>query len=322
MQRNGFRDNIIRYRKPHAKATETFVTYIFVNRLRQKEGIMNSNYKIIIDSSGELPEELKHDSHFSNVPLSIDIDGETFIDDENFDQLNFLKRVKESESGPKSACPSPESYMKACEGEAKNVYIITLSGELSGSYNSALIASELYNEEHEDEPKNIHVFNSKSASIGETLIGLKVQEFEEMGLPFEEVVKKVEDHIDTMHTFFVLDTLDTFVKTGRINKLKAGIVSTLNIKPIMASTEEGAIYNAGQGRGSKGAISKMIEKVVSATNNPEDKTIAISHCNCPDRADYAKMILEKIGDFKDIIVVNMSGLSSMYANQGGVIVAV
>ena len=98
---------------------------------------------------------------------------------------------------------------------------------------------------------------------------------EEMGCTFEEVVEKVEEHINTMHTFFVLDTLETFVKTGRINKLKAGIVSTLNIKPIMASTDEGAIYNAGQGRGSNGAISKMIEKVISATSNPEEKTIAI-----------------------------------------------
>lgn len=283
---------------------------------------MNNNYKIVIDSSGELPEELKKDGHFSNVPLSIDIDGETFIDDENFNQLDFLTRVKNSLKGPKSACPSPESYMAACEGEAKNVYIITLSGVLSGSYNSAVLAADLYNEEHEDEPKNIHVFNSKSASIGETLIGLKVQEFEEMGCSFEEVVEKVETHINSMHTFFVLDTLETFVKTGRINKLKAGIVSTLNIKPIMASTEEGAIYNAGQGRGSNGAISKMIEKVISATSNPEEKTIAISHCNCPERADFAKKRLEKLGKFKDIIVVNMSGLSSMYANQGGVIVAV
>ncbi|MCR4611345.1 MAG: DegV family protein [Lachnospiraceae bacterium] len=283
---------------------------------------MNNNYKIIIDSSGELPENLKNDGHYVNVPLSIDIDGETFIDDENFDQIDFLERTKKSPNGPKSACPSPESYMAACEGEAKNVYIITLSGELSGSYNSAVLAADLYNEEHEDEPKNIHVFNSKSASIGETLIGLKVQEFEEMGCSFEEVVENVEKHIDTMHTFFVLDTLDTFVKTGRISQLKAGIVSTLNIKPIMASTEEGAIYNAGQGRGSKGAIGKMVEKVISATKKPEDKVIAISHCNCPERADFAKKKIEALGRFKDIIVVNMSGLSSMYANQGGVIVAV
>ena len=283
---------------------------------------MNNNYKIIIDSSGELPEELKHDNHFTNVPLSIDLDGTTFVDDENFNQLDFLNKVASSTTGPKSACPSPESYMAACEGIAKNIYIITLSGELSGSYNSALIASELYNEEHEDNPKNIHVFNSKSASIGETLIGLKVQEFEEAGCSFEEVVENVENHINTMHTFFVLDTLDTFVKTGRVSKLKAGVVSSLNIKPIMASTEDGAIYNSGNGRGSKGAISKMIEKVINATTNPEKKTIAISHCNCPERAEFARTQLEKLANFKDIIVVNMSGLSSMYANQGGVIVAV
>ena len=102
---------------------------------------MNNSYKIIIDSSGELPEEIKKDGHFTNVPLSIDLDGTTFVDDENFDQLDFLARVKRSLKGPKSACPSPDCYMKACEGDADNVYIITLSGELSGSYNSATLGA-------------------------------------------------------------------------------------------------------------------------------------------------------------------------------------
>ena len=111
-------------------------------------------YKIVIDSCGELPENLKNDEHFTNVALELDVDGYRIRDDETFNQLDFLRRVKESIKGPKSACPSPEEYMEAFEGEAENIYVVTLSGKLSGSYNSAVLASNLYNEEHEDSRKN------------------------------------------------------------------------------------------------------------------------------------------------------------------------
>ena len=107
--------------------------------------------------------------------------------------------------------------MQAFEGEADHVYVVTLSGKLSGSYNSAVLAVNLYNEEHEDCGKQIYVFNSRSASIGETLIGMKVQEFEESGLSFDEVVKQTEEYISSMNTFFVLETLDTLRKAGRLS---------------------------------------------------------------------------------------------------------
>ena len=185
-------------------------------------------YKIVIDSCGELSEELKADGHFSNVPLELDVDGYQITDDETFDQKDFLQRVKAAIHSPKSSCPSPERYMNAYEGEAEHVYVVTLSGKLSGSYNSAVLGAQLYNEEHE-ENKKIHVFNSKSASIGETLIGLKVQELEESGLSFEEVVEQVEKYIASMNTFFVLETLETLRKAGRLSNLKALVANTLNI---------------------------------------------------------------------------------------------
>ena len=127
-------------------------------------------YKIIIDSCGELTDSLKKDGHFCNVALELDVDGYRIRDDESFDQHDFLRRVKESVKGPKSSCPSPEEYMQAFEGEADHVYVVTLSGKLSGSYNSAVLAVNLYNEEHEDGGKQIYVFNSCSASIGDSQI--------------------------------------------------------------------------------------------------------------------------------------------------------
>ena len=136
-------------------------------------------YKIIIDSCGELTEELKNDGHYVNVALEMEVNGERIVDDKTFNQSEFLKKIKESPIGPKSSCPSPESYMQLYKGEEEHIYVVTLSKELSGSYNSAELAKKLYEEEYGENSKKIYIFNSRSASIGETLIGMKIQECEE-----------------------------------------------------------------------------------------------------------------------------------------------
>ena len=278
-------------------------------------------YKIVIDSCGELPEDLEQDGHFCHVPLELEVDGVRIPDDETFNQKDFLRRVRECIHSPKSSCPSPERYMSAYEGEAENVYVITLSGRLSGSYNSAMLGADLYHEEHQD-AKNIHVFNSKSASVGETLIGLKVQECEEAGHSFDEVVKEVEEYISSMNTFFVLETLETLRKAGRLSNLKALVANTLNIKPVMGSDKEGRIQQLGQARGMKKALTKMVEDMLRVTKNCENRVLAISHCNCPERAEYVKGLIEKLTKFKKIVIVNTAGVSTMYANDGGLILAV
>ena len=278
-------------------------------------------YKIVIDSCGELPEELKQDGHYETVSLELEVDGCRIKDDSTFNQLDFLRRVKESMKGPKSSCPSPEQYMDAYEGEADHVYVVTLSGGLSGSYNSAVLGKNLYEEEHGDAEK-IYVFNSKSASIGETLIGMKIQEFEEAGCGFEEVVEKVEEYIKSMNTYFVLETLETLRKNGRLSNLKAFIANSLNIKPVMGSTKEGLICQLGQARGMNKALERMVKDMISKTKDCENRILAISHCNCPERAKAVKEKIEKIAKFKKIIIINTAGVSSMYANDGGVIMAV
>ena len=278
-------------------------------------------YKIVIDSCGELPEELKQDGHYETVSLELEVDGCRIRDDSTFDQSDFLRRVRESLKGPKSSCPSPEQYMDAYEGEADHVYAVTLSGGLSGSYNSAVLGKNLDEEEHGD-AKKIYVFNSRSASIGETLIGMKIQEFEEAGCGFEEVVEKVEEYIKSMNTYFVLETLETLRKNGRLSNLKAFIANSLNIKPVMGSTKEGLICQLGQARGMNKALERMVKDMISKTKDCENRILAISHCNCPERAKAVKEKIEKIAKFKKIIIINTAGVSSMYANDGGVIMAV
>ena len=277
-------------------------------------------YKILIGSCGELPQELKEDGHFSNVALVLEVDGQQIVDDETFDQADFLSRVAKSPNAPKSACPSPDAYMQKMEGDADHIYIVTLSAKLSGSYNSACVARDMYLEEHEN--ARVYVFNSKSASIGETLIGIKIAECEEAGMSFDDTVACVEDYISQQHTFFVLETLETLRKSGRLSNLKAIIASTLNIKPVMGSTDEGEICQLGQSRGMSKALDKMVSCMQEVTKNCEEKVLAISHCNCAERAYLLKAKLERAAKFKKIFIVDTAGVSTMYANDGGVIMVV
>lgn len=276
-------------------------------------------YKIVIDSCGELFDEMKNNAHFSNVPLTLEVGDWSISDDASFDQAEFLRRVEEYEGAPKSACPSPSAYMAEME-DADRVYIITLSAQLSGSYNSAVLAKNLFEEDEED--VQIHVFDSKSASIGQTLIGKKIAELEEAGLSFEEVIEETDKYIESQHTFFVLESLETLRKAGRLSNLKSMIANTLNIKPIMGSTEIGSIQQLAQARGMKKALEKMAECMMEVTENTKERVLAISHCNCPNTAAMLKEIVESKASFKDIIVVDTNGVSSMYANDGGIIMVV
>ncbi len=277
-------------------------------------------YKIVIDSCGELTKSMQENRHYVSVPLELEVDGYRMVDDATFDQSEFLKRERESKNCPKSSCPSPERYMEAYAGEASRIYVVTLSSQLSGSYNSAMLAKQLYEEEHPD--KQIYVFDSRSASVGETLIGLKIQECEEMGLEYEQVIDAVEGYISGQQTFFVLETLDTLRKNGRLSNLKAFVASALNIKPVMGATPEGTICQLDQARGMNKALEKMIREMITKTQEYEHKILAIAHCNCAERAAKVRDQIEKLVNFKEIIVVNTAGISTMYANDGGVIMAV
>ena len=278
------------------------------------------SYKIIIDSCGELTEEMKKTGHFQTASLQIDVDGYHIIDDETFDQADFLKRIRETSVCPKSSCPSPERYMEEYHCDEEHVYAVTLSSELSGSYNSAVLGKNLYEEEYGE--KDIYVFNSRSASVGETLIGLKIAECEKKGLSFKDVIDTVEAYIEEQHTYFLLETLDILKKNGRLKGLKAVVATALNIKPVMGSTPDGNIQQLANTRGMKKGLVRMVEEIVADLKNPEEKILAISHCNCRERAEAVKNMLLEKAKFKDIIIVDTAGISSMYAADGGVIVVV
>lgn len=277
------------------------------------------SYKIVVDSCCELPEELKKDSRFEIVPLTL-IVGDVYEkeDNQDFDQKEFLEAVAACPTCPKSACPSPERYMKSYQTDAEHVYVVTLSAQLSGSYNSAVLGKNLYHENYGD--KDIYVVDSKSASCGETQVAFKIMELEEAGFNFTEIVEKIEEYVKGMNTYFVLDNLDTLRKNGRLSGVKALVASTLNIKPVMGA-DNGSIIQLGQSVGIKKALAKMADHVVKEVVDPEKKNLMITHCNNLQRAQSVKEQIEAKVKFKNIVIMDTAGISSMYANDGGVIVS-
>lgn len=274
------------------------------------------SYKIVGDSCCDFTEK-EDTTIFQSVPLTIDVDGEQIRDDHTFQQDQFLQKVANSKECPRSACPAPEDFRKAYEGE-EDIYVVTISAELSGSYNSAMVAKNLYEEEHGT--KNIHVFDSKSASAGQLLICRKIQECVKSGKDFSQVVEEVEAYIKTLHTYFVLETLDYLKKNGRLTKVQALLAGALNIKPVMGA-ENGTIVKLSQARGMKKALSTMLDYVINDCLKPRETDLVIAQCNCLERAKKLKNELEERTNFRSISIIDTHGVSSLYAGDGGIIIS-
>lgn len=275
--------------------------------------------KIVADSSCDLNDELKKSMNINLVPLTLELENETFIDDEKLDIKDYVKRMDECKTSPKTSCPSPNAFMNSYKTTSDSTFVVTLSSKLSGSYNSACLAKDLLNDE--DPNHFVHVFDSLSASIGETLVSLKILELSKSGTSNVEIVAEVTKYIKEMKTLFLLQSLEHLAKAGRLNPIIAKVASMLSIKPIMSSDGDGNIKLMEKCRGYTKAFSKLIDLIGKCGDNFEDKVIGIAHCNCLDRALKLKEEISKRYNFKEIIIVEMSGLSSTYADDGGIVIA-
>lgn len=274
-------------------------------------------FKIIADSSCEVPQSHKAKCPVITVPFKLYIDDEEIVDDSKLDVLGFIGKMVKSSTLPRTACPSPVDF-QAHFHEEDPCFVVTISSKLSGTYNSAMLAKSM----HEEENPNhlVHIFDSKSASVGELLVSLKISELAQLNFNPNEIIQQVTEYIDNMKTFFIAESLDNLMKNGRISRLKGTLASVLNIKPIMGA-DNGEIILMDKARGSAKAFARMLEMIKDNAKQAESKILAISHVNNPDRANWLKSEIEKVCQFKEVIVVQTGGLSSLYCDNQGIIVA-
>ncbi len=275
-------------------------------------------YLIIGDSSTNLSISEQKQYNMKIAPLTIRVDGTEYVDDENLNIKDLVKRLENSKKEAKTSCPSTQEYIDLFTGDYENIFIITLSSKLSGSYNSALLAARMYNEKHPE--VKIHVFDSRAAASSQYLIAFKLHELSEQGLSFEEIVKKTDTYIDNIQLLFILDKLDNLEKNGRISFIKLKIAQLLNLKLILKQTKEGTIDLSDKARGPKKAISKMVKSMETFKEINSDTKVVIFHCEALERAEAVKKIIEKYHtSIKDIKIIAMKGLNSTYAEKGGII---
>jgi DegV family protein with EDD domain len=287
-------------------------TYVFLQK-----GYLLMSYRILCDSCTDFTSELRSDTHFEIIPLTLHVGKYDIVDDLTFDQSDFLQKVSATSECARSSCPTPlVFYSHFCE--ADDIYIVTLSSHLSGSYNSGELAKKMYLEENPH--KNIHVFDSKSASVGQTLIAICINNLASKNLPFDEVVRQTEAYIEEQSTKFVLETLENLRKNGRLSHLTYTIANVLNIKPVMTSTPQGEIDKLTQAHGMKKAIQKMAAAIAEDAINSKDKILGIAHCGNRARAEFACQEILKLIPFKSVYITNTAGVSSLYAAKGGIII--
>lgn len=277
---------------------------------------------ILADSCCDLSPELLKKTQARVAPLTITIDDTHYVDDGTVDIPPYLAAMRASKNPVRSACPSPDLYAEDIKAADDDCFIITLSSKLSGSHNAAVLGVQLAEEDMPE--KKVHVFDSESASAGETYLALMIHDLIAAGKSFEQIVETVEEKIRSMHTLFVLDSLDNLVKNGRISKTVALLANVLSIRLLMSDDGHGAIKNISKARGIKGALTQMVETCRKHTEGlaAASQRLVISYCNCPERARQVRdMIREKCPAIGEIVMTPTSALSSMYANDGGVVIA-
>lgn len=273
-------------------------------------------WKIVSDSGCDFQKikDLAVTTNFERVPLTIQVGNEIFTDNAELDIDEMMEKMYATSTASKSACPSPDDYLKSFAG-ADNIFVVTITGTLSGSNNSAQLAKKLYQEEHPN--VNIHVIDSLSAGGEIDLIVRKLNHLIGQGLSFEEVVKAITDYQEKTKLLFVLSKVDNLVKNGRLSKLLGTVVGLLNIRMVGEASSQGTLELLQKARGHKKSLTAAFEELLKA-GYAGGKIIIAHRNNTKFCQQFSELVKEKYPK-ASITIIPTSGLCSFYAEEGGLL---
>ena len=273
-------------------------------------------WKIIADSGCDFREmaNLAKDTQFESVPLTIQVENEIFVDDKQLDIDLMMEKMYASSAASKSACPSPDDYLKSFEG-ADTIFVVTITGTLSGSNNSAQVAKKIFLEEHPD--AHIHVIDSLSAGGEVDLLVTKLNELIQQDLSFDEVVQVISRYQEKTKLLFVLAKVDNLVKNGRLSKLLRTVVGLLNIRMVGEASQTGTLELLQKARGSKKALASAIEELLKA--GYKGGRLIIAHRNNEKFCQQFSQLVQEKYPQAQVEMVPTSGLCSFYAEEGGIL---
>lgn len=276
-------------------------------------------YKVLVDTCVDFNDEAFGDGvrEIARVPFTVTVDDEPFVDRGQtvIDRLNstgFAARMI------RTASPSPGDFIEALNGATK-AFIITISSHLSGSYSAAMMAGNQMKEEYPD--SEIHVLNSETASAGETMVAMKLLSLLRENLPVNGIIERINQYISELKTLFVLESMDTLVANGRVRAIEGMAIKALKICPIMGDDGHGKIELKALSRGKNRAFARLVEMIGEGKQDFANRVLGITHVNALEKAQELKRKIEEKYPFKAVVIFEAGGLSSVYASDGGIVVA-
>lgn len=274
--------------------------------------------KLVTDGTCDLSEELLRKLNINVVPVGLTIGEEHYTIGEDINNQEFYEKMKMYKELPKTFCPSPNKFIESYEGE-EQVIVITLSQKLSGTYNSAILAKELYLSENKQ--KDIRVIDSHSGCIGAGLLLIKAAKMIKDGKNIDEISSSLEDLRDKISFYGALETLENAIKGGRVNPLAGKIINALNFKVII-QIKDGLVKPVDKARGESNSIKKVAQNITENISDIKDKTLCLVHANCPEKAEKLLSIIEKTHKFEEIYISEVGPAMGTYTAEGAVLAAV
>ena len=269
--------------------------------------------KIISDSSCDLF-ALKN-VEFSSAPMKIITADKEFVDDISLDVDGMVDYLYQYKGKSTSSCPNTTDWLEAF-GDADDIFCVTITSGLSGSYNSACVAKQIY--ETENEGKRVHVFDTRSAGPEITLIIEKIEECVKLGMPYEDVCEAVEEYMKKTGLVFMLKSLKNFANNGRVSPIVAKLVGIAGICIVGKASNEGTLEPMHKCRGERRSLETLADDL--ETEGFRSGKISIGHCQNESAAKQLKeLLLEKFKNVQ-IEIHKLKGLCSFYAEKGGVLV--
>ncbi len=275
-------------------------------------------YAIIVDSSCDMyiDNNFTNDTFMARVPLKLRVGEKEYIDDYDLDIVSFMNEMSQCSEATGTAAPSPQEWYNAFE-KADEVFAVTITSALSGTYSSAVVAKNMILEDYPE--KKVHIIDSKAAGSGLTLIVRKLQQFIEQRMPFEDIVDSITQYCKKIKVFFILESMDNLVKSGRVSAIAGKLAGILGIKILGQASSEGTIELLRKTRGKDVIYKKTVEDMLA--NGYKGGKIIISHCFNEEKVNFVLDIIKE--SFPDVKteVMTTSGLCSYYAENKGMIIS-
>lgn len=315
---------------------------------------------IVADSCCDMSDELKQRLGVVTVPFAMDLGDDQYLDDASLNLPGFKEAMARWHGRIGSAAPSPHSFFEAFK-KTGAAFCLTISSKLSASNENARLAGELLEVDQNDTSnhmmpddgtleasggisggvpattsgaasattsgtasgltKRVHIIDSLSASAGETLVAIKLRQLIDARFSELVIVQRIEQFIRGMKTYFVLESIDNLLKNGRLNRIAGTLTSLLHIKPLLGSDGQGQIKLFGQTRSRKQTIDKLVNTIANSGRATAGEHLVISHCDNPSLAEELAERIRGLYDFAEIVIVPTGGLSSVYADKAGVVIA-